>query len=212
LEINPSVVICTVSFFPFVIAERFLKKLNLERKMRITNETAKGHTVRLVKVTKGIFEAVPMMILGGSPTSVMLPPMFDANIMTAVNAKGLNFAVSATKKITGINMIIVVTLSKNIEKSAINTANKEDNSITLPFDHLSAFTATYWKKPVDLTIATITIMPISRKMALKSTNSEIVSIRMLSEILNTIRSIPAVKAMSTRRFLDRTINTKEIMK
>jgi len=55
-------------------------------------------------------------------------------------------------------------------------------------------------------------MPISRKIALKSTNSEIVSIRMLSEILNTIRSIPAVKAMSTRRFLDRTINTKEIMK
>jgi hypothetical protein len=212
LVMRPSVFISFVSFSLLESFERSLRKLNLDINKRNTKEITRGMNTRTVKVINGIFEALPMIMLGGSPTRVIHPPIFDAKIMIVVKAKGLNFAVSATKKITGINIIIVVTLSSIIENSAIRTAKSTDSSIILPFDHLSVLTATNWKKPVDLMIATITIMPIRRNIALKSTNSEMVSMRILSETFNATRSIPAVKAISTRLSLAKIIKIKAIIK
>jgi hypothetical protein len=61
-------------------------------------------------------------------------------------------------------------------------------------------------------IATITIMPIRRNIALKSTNSEMVSMRILSETLRATRSIPAVKAISTRLSFENIIKMKATIK
>ena len=54
----------------------------------------------------------------------MQPPTLEASIMTVVKAKGLKPAPSATKKMTGMNIIMVQTLSRIIEKRAIRAANR----------------------------------------------------------------------------------------
>ena len=65
--------------------------------------------------------APPIIMFGGSPTSVAVPPMFDANISESMN--GIGFALSAlvSSSVMGIMRSIVVTLSRNAERKAVRS-------------------------------------------------------------------------------------------
>ena len=66
--------------------------------------------------------ALPIMIFGGSPINVAVPPMFDATNSVIKNGTGLMSNFSAITNVTGIIRITVVTLSKNAETIAVNAA------------------------------------------------------------------------------------------
>ena len=68
------------------------------------------------------FTALPIMMFGGSPMSVAVPPIFDARI--CVSRKGIGFKCSfcVMLKVTGTMRSTVVTLSRNAEKTAVMMA------------------------------------------------------------------------------------------
>ena len=64
-----------------------------------------------------------MIILGGSPIKVAVPPILEATI--SVKRKGMGFISNffAIEKVIGIINITVVTLSKNALTKAVNNPN-----------------------------------------------------------------------------------------
>ena len=65
--------------------------------------------------------ALPIIIFGGSPINVAVPPIFDAKISVKRKGIGLISNLLAIKKVTGIINITVVTLSKNADAIAVNS-------------------------------------------------------------------------------------------
>ena len=63
-----------------------------------------------------------MIMFGGSPIRVAVPPILDAKISVIKYGNGLTPNLSATKKVTGTTSITVVTLSKNADATAVNKA------------------------------------------------------------------------------------------
>ena len=68
----------------------------------------------------------PMIIFGGSPINVAVPPIFDEIISVIKIGTGEIESSFAMMKVIGIIRITVVTLSKNAEITAVNapTVNK----------------------------------------------------------------------------------------
>src|SRR6266536_6639708 len=91
--------------------------------------------------------AEPIMMLGGSPISVAVPPMFEAKICANRYGYGLTFSSSVMSIVTGTDRRTVVTLSRNAE----NTAVTIDIISRMPHGFASTFfadhMATYWKSP-----------------------------------------------------------------
>ncbi len=75
------------------------------------------------KAIKDKLAALPMIIFGGSPIKVAVPPIFEARI--SVIKKGIGFisSSSATTNVIGNIKITVVTLSKNADANAVKTAS-----------------------------------------------------------------------------------------
>ncbi len=69
---------------------------------------------------------------------------------------------------TGTISRTVVTLSRSAESTAVTTDSVTRMPQGRPPDHLAALMARYWKTPLCRLMATITIIPVSRPMVLKS--------------------------------------------
>ncbi len=67
--------------------------------------------------------AEPIMMFGGSPMSVAVPPMFDARISVMKNGMGLMSSILHTVIVIGPMSSTVVTLSKNAESTAVSSTN-----------------------------------------------------------------------------------------
>ena len=120
------------------------------------------------KSLNGILAALPIRIFGGSPISVVVPPMFESKITLIKKIFGLIFKLFATTKATGTIRSTVVTLSKNAENTAVINPNKIKIGNGFPFPIFDAHIAIYWNIPHSFAIPTITIIPTSRPRVLKS--------------------------------------------
>ena len=69
-----------------------------------------------------------MIIFGGSPISVAVPPIFDARTSVIKNGIGSVSNSFAITKVTGIIKTTVVTLSKNADATAVNVAKANKTS------------------------------------------------------------------------------------
>src|SRR5215470_15075240 len=65
--------------------------------------------------------AEPIMMLGGSPISVAVPPMFEAKICENRYGYGLTLSSAVMSIVTGTVSSTVVTLSRNAENTAVTT-------------------------------------------------------------------------------------------
>lgn len=63
------------------------------------------------------------MIFGGSPMSVAVPPILDANIIARTNFTGFTSNIRAIEMATGVTRNIMVTLSRKAEKNAVTKKN-----------------------------------------------------------------------------------------
>ena len=78
-----------------------------------------------------MFAAEPIIMFGGSPISVAVPPMFEARACARINGIGEILNVLNIDTVTGIISNIVVTLSINMETTAVKV-----QSISISFPRL----------------------------------------------------------------------------
>jgi hypothetical protein len=83
------------------------------------------------------------MILGGSPTIVAVPPMFEAIAIVIINGTGLILSSLAISKAMGISIITVVTLSSIAEIKAVTANINSIMRIGFAFAALAVLIATY---------------------------------------------------------------------
>ena len=72
--------------------------------------------------------APAMMMFGGSPISVAVPPMFDAITSITIRGIGSMSSASASRKVIGTISRIVVRLSRKAERRAVVTASDEHDA------------------------------------------------------------------------------------
>ena len=111
----------------------------------------------------------PIMILGGSPIRVAVPPIFEASTSVIKNGTGSVSNSFAITKVTGIISTTVVTLSKNADATAVNAASTNKTNFGCPFVHFKSSTAIHLNTPLRLEICTIIIIPIRRKITSNDT-------------------------------------------
>ena len=121
-----------------------------------------------IKSTKLSPVALPIIMLGGSPISVAVPPILAMSISVYIKGKGLVFSVSVITRVTGTTSKMVVTLSKKAEDKAVIMENKTRIFHGSPLAFLAAAIAKYSKIPVLFKILTIIIIPTSKPIVLKS--------------------------------------------
>ena len=106
----------------------------------------------------------PIMIFGGSPIRVAVPPMLEARICASRKGTGS----MPRMPVIGPTSNTVVTLSRNAESTAVRMVNSSMIFQGLPFAILADLIAMYSNRPELRTTATNSIMPISTPMVLKS--------------------------------------------
>ena len=110
-----------------------------------------------------------MIMFGGSPINVAVPPMFEARISVINKGTGFISSSLAIAKVTGIIRITVVTLSKNADATAVNNAKQQRIVLGCPFVFFNISFATQLNIPLRVAILTIIIIDTSKKITLKST-------------------------------------------
>ena len=88
-----------------------------------------------------------MMMLGGSPTSVAVPPMLDAKTSATSNGTGDTPIRSASSTVTGAISSTVVTLSRSADAIAVITTSRIMIAIGRPRARLADRMARYSKEP-----------------------------------------------------------------
>ena len=73
-------------------------------------------TIKSLKLSPA---ALPIIMLGGSPISVAVPPTLDAKICVIKNGTGLSPSISVTAIVIGPTKSTVVTLSRKAERTAV---------------------------------------------------------------------------------------------
>jgi len=137
--------------------------------------------------------ALPIMMLGGSPINVAVPPMLEAIISVIRNGSGLILSWPAMAKVTGTIKSTVVTLSRRADRTAVIRERAASIFNGSPLELLAALTARYSKTPVCLVMPTMSIMPTKSPMVLKSMASTAFSGFMMPRI--TTRAAPAKATM-----------------
>ena len=127
--------------------------------------------------------ALPIIILGGSPISVPVPPMFDASAWVIRYGTGSTFSMLVIVSVIST----VVTLSSMAEKNAVMTMKAIIILHGSPFASLAALIATYSKSPDFLTTPTNIIIPSSTPRVLKSICS-----MALSRLITLVKSSTAM--------------------
>src|ERR1700742_1466189 len=110
----------------------------------------------------------PMMMLGGSPTSVAAPPMLDANTSAISIGTGLISSRSQTSKVTGAIKSTETTLGSTADAAAITSIRRIMMRNGEPLARLAAQIAAYSKTPVCCRMLTIIIMPNIKNMTSQS--------------------------------------------
>src|SRR5277367_15223 len=110
----------------------------------------------------------PMMMFGGSPTSVAAPPTLEANTSAINIGTGLMSSASQTSKVTGAISNTETTLGSTAEASAITSISSNMMRTGEPLARLTAQMATYSNTPVWRRMLTIIIIPSIRKMTSQS--------------------------------------------
>ena len=110
----------------------------------------------------------PIMIFGGSPIRVAVPPMLEARICASRKGTGSMPRMPVIAIAIGPTSSTVVTLSRNAESTAVRMVNSSMIFQGLPFAILADLIAMYSNRPELRTTATNSIMPISTPMVLKS--------------------------------------------
>ena len=77
--------------------------------------------------------AEPIMIFGGSPIRVAVPPIFEQMISVIKKGTGLRSSFLQAAKVMGITRITVVTLSRKALANAVKKASENKTSLGLPF-------------------------------------------------------------------------------
>ena len=106
----------------------------------------------------------PIIIFGGSPISVAVPPMFDARTSVIKSGTGSISSSFAITKVTGIINTTVVTLSKNADANAVNAASVKRTHFGCPLVNFKSSSAIHLKTPLLLAISTKIIIPISKNI------------------------------------------------
>ena len=110
----------------------------------------------------------PIMMFGGSPISVAVPPMFEAKICVSRNGTGLMPRMPAIEIAIGPTSRTVVTLSRNALSTAVRIMNSSMIFHGLPFAIFADLIAIYSNRPEFRTTATNSIMPTSTPIVPKS--------------------------------------------
>ena len=108
------------------------------------------------------------MMLGGSPISVAVPPMFDARISVMKNGMGFTSSSLHTVSVMGPMSSTVVTLSKNADSTAVSSTNSSMTFHGSPLASRAALMARNSNMPESFTTETNSIMPRSTPSVLKS--------------------------------------------
>ena len=93
-----------------------------------------AQAIRPVLTTKSVNvypKDVPIMMLGGSPDMVALPPMLDANISAIMTGTGSNLSKRAISTETVARKSITVMLSMNMERNPERSMKVTRMGITL---------------------------------------------------------------------------------
>jgi len=85
----------------------------------------------------------PIMIFGGSQISVAAHQRFDAIIIGITKRIGLISNILAIDIATGTMRNIVVTLSRNADKTAVIKKNEKNNITIFPLESSKSFTASH---------------------------------------------------------------------
>ena len=112
--------------------------------------------------------AEPIMMFGGSPMSVAVPPMFDARISVMKNGMGLMSSSLHTVRVMGPMSSTVVTLSRNAESTAVSSTNSSMIFHGSPLAKRAHLMARNSNTPDSFTTDTNNIMPSSTPSVLKS--------------------------------------------
>ena len=112
--------------------------------------------------------AEPIMMFGGSPMSVAVPPIFEQRICE------IRYGLTSTRScfvmlnVTGTVKRTVVTLSRSPEQTAVSAESAKSSAMGRALTFLAAQTARKLKSPVSLVMLTMIIMPIKSPSVLKS--------------------------------------------
>ena len=125
--------------------------------VRLTRKSLNDRSARLA-----------MMMLGGSPIRVAVPPMLDGHRLRDQEPLRAHPDPVTHQQRHRCDSSTVVTLSRPADATAVIVHSRTSTRYGLPRARLAAQIATYSKTPVCLTTLTITIMPSSRKMTFQS--------------------------------------------
>ena len=150
--------------------------LTAERPRNISGVTASRTSITMTtigamfarKALKDRALRAPMMMFGGSPTSVAAPPTLEANTSAISSGTGLISSASQTSKVTGAISNTETTLGSMAEANAITTISSIMMRSGEPLARLTAQIATYSNTPVWRRMLTIIIIPSIKKMTSQS--------------------------------------------
>ena len=112
--------------------------------------------------------ALPIIIFGGSPIRVAVPPIFDEKISVNKNGIGSIFNFLAMANVIGMIKITVVTLSRKALVIAVNRPKAQSTFIGCPLVNFNNSLATQLNIPLLVVIDTIIIIETSKNITLKS--------------------------------------------
>mmetsp|Transcript_31506 Transcript_31506/g.74878 ORF Transcript_31506/g.74878 Transcript_31506/m.74878 type:complete len:327 (-) Transcript_31506:724-1704(-) len=126
-----------------------------------------GHVIttpgpRLIrKALKSRYSAsmFPMMMFGGSPIIVAVPPRFEKIASEMRYARGSMLTSLHSLQVTGQMRRMVVTLSRKAESTAVTRQRRSSSFVLSPPENLHAITPVHSKTPVRMVMPTISIMP-----------------------------------------------------
>ena len=155
--------------------------------------------------------ALPIIILGGSPISVAVPPVLEAIICVSRNGTGSVLSTPAMAMVTGPIRSTVVTLSRTDERRAVTTVRTTIMLQGRPPAAFADLTARYSNIPDLFTTETNIIMPASTPTVLKSIYPAAVSISITPVTVISTAPRTAATALCTFSVTIRIItNTKTI--
>ena len=109
-----------------------------------------------------------MMMFGGSPTRVAVPPMLDANASASRKGTGVIPSRSHTEQRDRGDSSTVVTLSSSAEATAVTSTSRTNRRAGRPRASFAERIARYSNTPVRRITPTTSIMPSSRKITSQS--------------------------------------------
>jgi len=160
---------CIISLIASASAESFFLYANFMKKIMAIRPIVQAKPVFSTKSRKLRPAALPIMMFGGSPISVMVPPILDANICPNKIGTGFIFIIFARVNVIGPMSSTVVTLSSRAEQTAVITMNDTMIFHGSPLAILADLIETYSNSPECFTTATNSIIPTRTPIVLKST-------------------------------------------